>query len=345
MQPSTKKIDFDLDPLVKHDLAYVTTFVESGRFLSADTPKDLETEYFKDRDGFKTEFLVSTSKDLISEEVKVLIPISARFYHFFIDSMTAVLKIHKHNPGALFVLYLEKELPNKSYEDFLELLFKVLDSVNVRYRVISPVKGMDFAPTYQFKNYALIDDQINIHDFITFIDLQYTIDLVTKCTTDEQDEVVEPFRKIYLTRGGAGSNIGTTPDDYQYYRDDLRIYEEAKLEKFFADLGYEIVEPETEFDSLTHQIRYMREVKTLVSVTASGLANMMFMQNNQTVIEIQSEIVEPYSPDGYGFSQALHSHYQSLSFMNEHIFISIPTDRHPAKVIEALTKDALSYVL
>jgi len=31
--------------------------------------------------------------------------------------------------------------------------------------------------------------------------------------------------------------------------------------------------------------------------------------------------------------------------MNEHTFISIPSDRDPDKVIRALTKDALSYVL
>ena len=346
MEPSTRKIEIDVENLIQRDTSYVTTLNDFGDFIAAETPDKLETEYFKDKDGSKVEFFVSTSDDMVSEDIKVLMPISDKFYHFFIDSLTTLLKIHKQHPGVIFVLYINRSKPNPSYEDFLVLLFKVLDFMNVRYKVISTVPGMDFAPTYKFNNYVLIDSRINVHEMVTFIDVRYAIDLAIKSAVDESEDVVVPFRKVYLTRGGKGADIGPVADDYEFYRDDLRIYEEEKLEKFFSDLGYEIVEPETEFESIAHQIRYMREVKALVSATSSGLANMMFMQNNQTVIEIQVEIVQvfdntiPVVP-----VQSLHNYYQPLSFMGGHLHISIPSDRHPDKVIEVLTKDALSYIL
>jgi hypothetical protein len=348
VQPSTKKVDIDLEALVQNEAAYVTIDSEFDSFVVADAPENLETEYTRDRDGSKVEFLVSTLGDMVSEETKVLLPISDKFYHFFIDSLPTLLKIHRQDPSILFVLYIRKTRPNAAYEQFLTLLSMVLSHIEIKHKIIAIGPGMNFAPTYQFNNYILIDEiRLSIHDLLTFPDIQYAIDIAIRCAGGYGDsDVLVPFRKVYLTRRGAGANIGPVADNYKFYKDDLRMYDEEKLEKFFSDLGYEIVEPETRFESIMDQICYMRGVKTLVSVTSSGLANMIFMQENQTIIEIQSEIVQaldntiPVVP-----VQSLHSYYQPLSFMNQHLHISIPSNRDPDKVIEVLTKDAFSYIL
>jgi hypothetical protein len=351
MEPSTRELEIDLDRLIHREPAYITTFHEFGNFIIADTAQNLEVEYFRDKNGSKTEFFVSTSRDMLSPEVKVLIPIEDTFYHFFIDSLPALLKIHKQDPGVLFVLYLQRARPNPSYEKFLALLFRILDSIDIKYKLISTVVGMDFAPTYKFDNYILIDQKINIHEILTFVDIEYAIDLAFKCARDDKwegGEMAAPFRKVYLTRGGKGGDIGPIAESYEFYKDDLRMYEEEKLEKFFTDLGYEVIDPETKFDSIMEQMAYMREVKTLVAVTCSGLANMIFMQKGQTVIELQAELVQvvgAMDPDNIIPKQNLHNFYQPLSFMGGHTYIGVPSRRDPDVVIEKLSKDAISYLL
>jgi hypothetical protein len=351
MEPSTREIKIDLESLTNSEPAYVTTFHEFGRFVVADTPEGLEAEYFKDKNGSKIEFFVSTSKDFISDDIKVLLPIEDTFYHFFIDSLPALVKFHKENPSVLFVLYLQKARPNPAYEKFLPLLFRILDRIKARYEVISTVVGMDFAPVYQFNNYVLIDQKINIHEMLTFVDIERAVDWAFRAARDdywEENKLTPPFRKVYLTRGGKGGDLGPIAENYEYYKDDLRMYEEHKLEKFLTDLGYEIVEPETKFDSIMEQIFYMREVKTLVAVTCSGLANMIFMQKDQTVIELQAELVQvngSIDSDNIIPKQNLHNFYQPLSFMGNHTYIAIPSRRDSDVVIEKLSKDAISYLL
>lgn len=351
MEPSTRELKLDLDRLIHREPAYVTTFHEFGNFIAGDTVEKLNVEFFRDRDSCNTEFFISTSEEMLSPEVKVLIPIEDTFYHFFIDSLPALVKIHKQAPDALFVLYLQRARPNPSYEKFLDLLFRILGSTDIKYKLISTVVGMDFAPTYKFDNYILIDHKINIHEILTFVDIEYAIDVAFKCARDDKGEggeMASPFRKVYLTRGGKGGDIGPIAENYEFYKDDLRMYEEEKLEKFFADLGYEIVEPETKFDSIMEQMAYMREVKTLVAVTCSGLANMIFMQKGQTVIELQAELVQvvgAMDPDNIIPKQNLHNFYQPLSFMGDHVYLGIASRRDAEKVIETLTRDSLSYIL
>jgi hypothetical protein len=351
MEPSTRTLKIDIAGLIEREPAYITTFHEFGRFIVSDTLENLRTIDSGNSDKADAEFFVSTSEDMVSEEVKVLIPVEDTFYHFFIDSLPALLKLHKQDPSILFVLYLQKARPNPAYEKFLSLLFRILDSINIKYKLIPTVVGMDFAPVYRISNYVLIDQRINIHEVLTFVDIQYSVALAFKAARDDKWDEADldpPFRKIYLTRGGKGGNLGPIPEDYEFYRDDLRMYEEEKLEKFFSDLGYEIVDPETKFDSIMEQIFYMREVKTLVSVTCSGLANMIFMQPGQTIIELQAELVQiPANATGNKLipKQNLHNFYQPLSFMGEHTYIGVPSRRDPEKVIEILSKDAISYVL
>jgi hypothetical protein len=351
MEPSTRELEIDLGGLVNQESAYITMFQEFGDFITVKTPEDLKDRHPYGFGEKEPEFFVSTSKELVSEEVKVLFPIEDTFYHFFIDSLPTLLKLHKQDPNILFVLYLQRARPNLGYEKFLVLLFRILDSINMKYRLVSTINGVEFAPVYEINNYILIPPGSSILELVTFVDVQYAVGLAFKYARDDtwdENELVPPFRKVYLTRGGKGSNIGPVAEDYIFYKDDLRMHEEEKLQEFFSSLGYEIVEPETKFDSIMEQIFYMREVKTLVSVTCSGLANMLFMQPGQLIIELQAELVQIDStadPELTTPKQNLHNFYQPLSFMGGHTYIGIASKRNPEVVIEKLSKGAISYLL
>jgi len=338
MEPSTRKLFFEIEALMQTNEAYITTDNEGGNFITANSVFDLT-------DMNKKDFLVSTSEEFVSEEPKVLIYIQEYFYHFFIDSLTSLLKLHNQHPSFHYVIYIQKSRPSETYDKFLTMLYKILSALGVTHTIIPTIADQRFAPVYKFKNYILIDSRINMRQ--TFPDIAYAADMAIKCSKeDEVDELeVEPYRRVYLTRGGAGKHIGFMPDNYEYYQDDIRMEDEWKLEQFFSDLGYEVINPEGKFESIAEQIRYMQEVKTLVSVTCSGLANMLFMKPNQLVIELQAELVQFIGYESNFPEQHLHNFYPPLSFIRGHKYLSIASNRDPDKVISDLTSGSFSYIL
>jgi hypothetical protein len=339
MKYTTKRLFCEIEALMKTDEAYITVNTHGGYFVVEESTLDLKNNY-------KQDFLVSTNEDMVSEEPKVLIYINEYFYHFFIDSLAVLLKLFRQHPSFHFVVYLQKCNPGDTYDKFLVLLFKILNSLGVRYTAISIMEKGKWAPVYKFKNYILIE---NLDISQSFPDIEYAADMAIRCSVpdglDLEAVTVEPYRKVYLTRGDAGRYIGSLPDDYEYYKDDIRMENEFKLMEFLANLGYEVINPETKFDSIMEQIMYMREVKSLVSVTSSGLANSIFMQPNQLVVELKAELVQFRGVGEDLPDQHLHNFYPPLSFMRGHKHLSISSNRDPDKVISDLTSGAFSYIL
>lgn len=62
------------------------------------------------------------------------------------------------------------------------------------------------------------------------------------------------------------------------------------------------------------------KTKELISLTGSGLMNMMFMQRNQSVIELSTPLVM------YG-QTSLHPFYYEISHISRHNYTSIPHSR------------------
>jgi capsular polysaccharide biosynthesis protein len=185
---------------------------------------------------------------------------------------------------------------------------------------------------------------------MSFLDIKYMADIIIKHSKKYMNvtDSVEPFRKLYISRGHAPSDLGPIVEGYPDYTDDKRMNDAWKLEEFFVSMGYDAFSPEKKFSSLMEQIVYMSEVKTLASITSSGLANMIFMQPNQTIIEIQAELVQVMRFDNDTVvypRQRIHNYYSTLSFMPEHTHISIPSRRDPDKVIKTLTSGQLSYLI
>lgn len=344
MEPSTRDVYFDLDSHVKKEEAYITTYHTFNRFLVSDSIQGLEEKWNEGQNWEQCEFLISSNENLVSPEIKVLIYVSGAFYHFFIDSLAIILKLHKQHPGARLILYLDKYEPNKNYDKILSFLFKLLDHLNVKYSTVPTSPGYNFAPVYKFSNFVVIDESINIHNEVTLVDVKYAADVVIDYLTGGASPLPEPTKKVYISRGIHGVKLGDVSEDYVGYKDDLRIYEPDKLENVLIENGYEIVHPESKFETIEEQILFMLEVKSLVAVTCSGLTNVIFMQPEQNVIEIQSEVVQVKStvhtgdgsPPSVTLMQSIHNYYPPLSFMRGVTHTCIPTERDPEVAIERM---------
>jgi hypothetical protein len=353
VRASTTELDFDIWAHLNKEPAYITTTPLLGLFYKGATTEELLQDFSADKNTTDLSLLVSTSEDMNTGEVKVLVSVAEEFYHFFVDTLPLILKIHRGNSGVRFVLYLQRVEYNKQYEDFLVLLFGILDGEGVKYTSVSTVADQDFAPVYLFSNYIAIDKRtFDINDIVTMVDVKYAASVAVLYSNIEDIDPAlerEPTKKVYLSRGGRGGYSGSIDAEYKYFQDDLRMHNESELEAFFSERGYEIIEPETKFKTIMEQIDYMRQVKTLVSVTSSGLTNMLFMKPNQTVIEIQVEVVDNEKGvelDGRPeFIQRLHPFYQVLSFIGDHTFLSLPSRRDPQAVIDKIDSSALSYLI
>lgn len=359
MEESTRKLSVDLKNMVTRKESYITTHHTFDAFSVGDSLEDLISNLNNPETGikssstklFKPNLVVIDSDEMISDKTKVIVHVQDTVYHFFIDSLTLILKIHKEHPGTKFVLYLQKARSNQSIDNFLELLFLILDGEGVDYTAFPTIPGEDYAHVYKFNNYVIIDRAVvNVHEILSFIDVEYMADLAIKYSKKYMNvtESVEPFRKLYVSRSNAPSSLGPIADDYKDYRDDKRMNDAWKLEEFFVSMGYDAFSPEKHFSSIMEQIVYMTEVKTLASITSSGLANMIFMKPNQTIIEVQAELVQAmrYDDDTVVVpTQRLHNYYSTLSFMRQHSHISIPSRRDPDKVINALTSGLISYLI
>ena len=352
MEESTRKLSVDLANMVNKQESYITTHQIFEEFSIANSLENLAM-FLHNPDPTNTrdiELDFVDTDEMISDETKVIMYVQDTVYHFFIDSLALILKIHKEHPGTKFVLYLQKARFSKSIDDFYKMLFIVLDGEGVDYKTVSTVDGKDYAPVYKFNNYVRIDRKVNIHHLVSFLDVKYMADIVIKYSKKYMNvtESVEPFRKLYISRESAPSDVGPVVEDYPDYRDDKRMNDAWKLEEFFVSMGYDAFSPEKHFDSIMEQVVYMTEVKTLASITSSGLANMIFMKPNQTIIEIQAELVQAMRFDNHTYvypEQRIHNHYSTLAFMPEHTYISIPSRRDPDKVIQAITSGLLSYLI
>lgn len=349
MEPSTRKLSSS-SYAVEHDTKYVSVHNENHDFLVEDSYVDLVGRIYPE-DGKYFSEEVDLGIDLVSDQVKILIKVEDSFYHFFIDSLTLILKIHEEFPERLLVLYLQTARPSKTGKALIEMLLGILDREKVNYTTINYELKEEHAPICKVNNFALAHPYFSANNVTTFQDVIRTAKIVVEHCKEvlgvSGDPV--PFRRVYLARGKeAGNHVGIVPEDYQFYKNDDRMDDFENLERFFESIGYEIIDPEKDFESMHHQIVYMSEVKTLVSVTSSGLANMIFMSPRQKIVELQAEIVQSDRASNEEIvipRQGIHTMYQGLAFMKEHLLISVPSRRDSNRVIEILSSPEISYVL
>jgi len=146
------------------------------------------------------------------------------------------------------------------------------------------------------------------------------------------DEMVEGYRdlsisndkKIYVSRQKKQNMMATQLHqmsqeeiDKLEFKDDLRIDNEEYLENLLRANGFEICTPEM-FNSIEDQIKYFDKAKIIVSLSGSGLTNLLFMRKNTTIIELSTTQLLKQNIE-------FHFHFYLISSLfSEKIYVSVP---------------------
>jgi hypothetical protein len=254
----------------------------------------------------------------------VVLFLNVEMFHFFFNGIGTTITEHKKNKDTMFVFILKHadDLLKNSYcrflKDFLEyhkIKYKIIDTSKVKYIKVTNV--FYYIPKGSHPNDYTSNDIFNY--FIPFI----------------KNKDVKPFRKIYLSRSKVNGHslkmlFGEKDPNSCLFNNDKRIDNEAELELFLKSNGYEIIMPEL-IDNFIDQVNLMYEAKELVSLTGSGLMNMIFMQRNQKVVELSTPLVV------HG-EASLHPFYYEIAYISNHIYTNIPHNRSTGQVKKALNK-------
>lgn len=261
----------------------------------------------------------------ISDREKVFFTLMNGPYHFFMDSLGPLLMQMEKTPDALFIIDTgNMHDPDKKYLNFF---IEALNSKGVDFRLIKANNFRIYANNFHTQRW--MDDGFNapkrVYDFF-------------KEYIDKPE--VEPFRKVYVSRSYMPPRPLKSVFPGASFGHDNRIDDEKKLEEYLKSLGFEIIVPETSFESFKDQLNYFYEVKTLVSLTSGGITNSSFMQPGGTVIELVNSMVvtmgaenTPKSGELWHVEEALHHYYATMAWRKGHTYIGMDNSRRSSDFI------------
>ena len=278
--------------------------------------------------------------NIISDNKKVLVQLTTSYYHFIHDQLGSILYYSQEHPDYEIIVDVAHALPymnhgNNMYEFVLEML--KLCKINYTRVDSSKIRGINLNNfLFPYFNFMSKDMPRRVHEFLSrFVD---------------EPEVV-PFRNVYLSRTDVdfGRNYEDRFDPARNYpkilQNDFRVDDNRKLDDFFREYGFEVVVPERTFRDFKDQINYMYSVKTLVSISGSGLTNSILMQPGQTVMEIVSPMITTnpprYTNTGLEeYNADIHHYFSPLSFKRGHVHIDISNrTKKTVDVIRAITSN------
>jgi hypothetical protein len=159
---------------------------------------------------------------------------------------------------------------------------------------------------------------------INWSDVQAGIPLLYNYLLDKYNLAEEtPSRKIYISRKSFVSR-------------DVRIDNEEAIENYFIEKGFEIVYPEN-IASFKEQFELLNSCSTLAALSGSGLTGLLFMQENQEVIEIVSELMVGSTTEDDGtttFDYGIHDHYKEFSSFKKHKYVSVLNMEKQAELVK-----------
>ena len=261
--------------------------------------------------------------DLRSEDLKIIINVPPQFSHFIQDGIGSVCIATKRLPKGKFIFFEEELISAGEY--FKNFLIEYMSANSLEYVILPAdynrlvlINNVYF---YHFDAYETTPPMYNeLHESMTF------------CV----DKTLKPTKKVYVSRRHHESQLdylNAKPlAEYESDEKDInlrikRVNDEELLEKFFADNGFEIIYSE-EFNTMVDRIKYFHDVKLLVGLSGSSLANMYFMQNKTHVIDISTtQILEnaPHIRPYYGrVSEEVHAFFYILAQQREIYHYTVP---------------------
>jgi capsular polysaccharide biosynthesis protein len=236
---------------------------------------------------------------LEDDKTYVIMEDRSRYHHFFINlMMPALIALDELDRQNLhFVLCDLNVRPNE--ENFDRLLIELLQENEISY---TEIDSSDV-------------EYINAKNFIPIngADIENGIPLLYNYLINKYNITAEiPNKKIYLSRKN-------------YLSNDVRIDNEEALENYFIEKGFEVAYPE-EIATFEEEFRLFNSCSTLVALSGSGLTSLIFMQENQKVVEIVSELMVGSSVTDDGttiFDYGTHDHYREFSLLKNHTYFSV----------------------
>jgi hypothetical protein len=248
---------------------------------------------------------IETKRDhsdiLLSNQVKVYIPIAPAYYHFMVETMTAFTRMALENPGCVFLIHGAEGVGNEWRSSML------LDLLNKLSKLYGTSQIYLDKGAYFVKNVAIVSGAKAQEAYLQE---------VYRSINGNRTNFPKPHRLIYISRTTVTEEFkaGTAEGGLR-----LRLGSEDILEDYFRSRGYEIIYPEQL--SVKEKIIIFRETKVLASVTGAGLSNMTFMQPGSAVINISSYVAQRNG------RKSIHSGiYWDMAFHKDLLFMSIPSD-------------------
>lgn len=284
------------------------------------------------------------SEDLVGDRPKFVIPFNDIFYHSFVDTLTTILRVCELMPTAIFVIFMNTRAQRFNY---VSLIFKLLGSHGIDVYVV-PNYATDSDGIFDKKfpdEFPVSAIKISNFTYIPTVETPQEFNYMSSLTEikDALDSVIgfatqgrelNPEKYIYVSRKGAKSrDVPPWADKYAGIKNDIRIQDEEVLEAYLISKGFEIIYP-GEIEDFNQQVNLMSRAKVLIASSGSGLINMGFMKDGQTVIDLRVELLhyDEHSP-----FQEITDMYDPIAFVKGHTYIAVPCpSRRSADIITSL---------
>ena len=245
----------------------------------------------------------------------VIMDSKSNYHHFLINLMMPALMVLEEvsHEGLHFVLC-DLHL-RAGEENFDNLLIQLLQENGISY---TQVDNSEFA-YLNAKNFI----PINGADLDTGVSLLYNY-LLNKYNVIPET----PNKKIYISRKNYSSH-------------DIRVDNEEVLENYFIEKGFEIVYPE-DIPTFKEQFELFNSCSTLAALSGSGLTSLMFLQENQKVVEILTEVMVGFTmsdDETKVINYGIHDHYRLMSLLKNHTYLAVLNSEKQAELVKIKLDD------
>lgn len=259
--------------------------------------------------------------NLIDGNRKLVVTLTNSVYHFLAEDVADIIKAIKGEYSDLELIVDISGVANFiSHRPDLDMYYLLLQSFKDKGIKHKVVNFSDYKAIY-IDNFFLVGHGFS--DFSRFPDIyEYFLDYI-------KDKDAQPTKSVYLSRKKVPE-----PSEHIYpdpKTNDLisvspkRIDNEERLEELFVSLGFEVVYPE-DFETFEEQLNFFYSVKTVASLTSSGLTNSIFMQPGSTVVEVITPLTaRPINNGEAGYlNREFHNYYKNMATTKRHLYVGLP---------------------
>jgi hypothetical protein len=255
--------------------------------------------------------------EFISDDKKMFLKVAASHYHCIYDFLGTVFFLYEKDPEINFILDIGDGRLVPSAKTTIDFALDLIKENKIKHEIVNFAGKTNF----NINNFYIKTDR--------WTDPGTPNKILKYAKNHIRNESVDPFRKVYVSRRIADErkmkSYGKNLSDKLTRSSYARIDDETKLEKFFANNGFEVVFPE-DFDTFDDQLNYFYETKVAIGLTGGGLTNLMFMQDKGIVVELITTLItnrNDRQAKVLRLEEGQHHFYHSIAFQKEHEYVGV----------------------